>query len=126
MTTSPTIPKRPNPVDVAVGKKLKELRTIRCMSQGDVASQLGLSFQQIQKYEIGSNRVAASRLYELSKLLGVCVADFFSELGQVASPHEKNNGDSLVLSAANEILKTKSPEERAAFEKMLSALVDTL
>ena len=126
MNIQTTVRKRPHSVDIAVGKKLKEFRTMRRMSQGDVAGKLGLSFQQIQKYEIGSNRVAASRLFELSNILGVCVADFFSELGQVAKSRDEDNGDSLMLSRANQILKTKSPEERAAFEKMLSALVDTL
>ena len=118
--------KQPHPVDVAVGKKLKELRTMHRMSQSDVAGKLGLSFQQIQKYETGSNRISASRLYELSNILSVCVSDFFSELGQVAKRRDEGGGDSLVLSMANQIIKTKTPKERAAFEKKLSALVDTL
>ena len=126
MTTSPTTPKRPHPVDVAVGKKLKELRTMRRMSQGDVAKPLGLSFQQMQKYEMGSNRISASKLYEISNILGVCVADFFSELGSAAKRRDEGGGDSLMLSRANKILKTKPPEERAAFEKKLSALLGTL
>ena len=126
MNIQTTVRKRPHHVDVAVGKRLKELRTMRRMSQSDVAGKLGLSFQQNQKYEIGPNRISASRLFELSNILGVCVADFFSEVGQVAKPHENDDGDSLVLSMANKVLRTKTPKERAAFEKKLSALVDTL
>lgn len=126
MTNSTTTHKRPHHVDVAVGKRLKELRTMRRMSQSDVACKLGLSFQQIQKYETGTNRISSSRLYEMSNILGVCVADLFSEVGQVAKQHVYDGGDSLVLSMANKVLKTKNPKVRAAFEKKLSALVDTL
>ena len=126
MNIQTTVRKLPHPVDVAVGKKLKELRNMRRMSQSHVAGKIGISFQQIQKYEIGSNRISASRLYELSNILSVCVSDFFSELGQVAKRRDEGGGDSLMLSRANQILKTKTPKERAAFEKKLSALVDTL
>jgi transcriptional regulator with XRE-family HTH domain len=69
-----------HPVDVHVGRKLKQLRTMRRLSQTDVARELDLSFQQIQKYEIGSNRIAASRLYELSKILDVPTSYFFEGL----------------------------------------------
>lgn len=66
-----------HPVDVHVGRKLKQVRTMRRLSQTDVAKELDLSFQQIQKYEIGSNRIAASRLYELSRILDVPTSYFF-------------------------------------------------
>ncbi|MFK7875318.1 MAG: helix-turn-helix domain-containing protein [Paracoccaceae bacterium] len=69
-----------HPVDVHVGKKIKQMRALRRLSQTDVAQHLNLSFQQIQKYEIGSNRVAASRLYELSKIFEVPTSYFFDGL----------------------------------------------
>jgi transcriptional regulator with XRE-family HTH domain len=69
-----------HPVDVHVGRKLKQIRTLRRLSQTDVARQLNLSFQQIQKYEIGSNRVAASRLFELAQIFDVSPAYFFDGL----------------------------------------------
>ncbi len=69
-----------HPVDVHVGRKLKQIRTLRRMSQTDVANRLGLSFQQIQKYEIGSNRIAASRLFELAQIFEVSPAYFFDGL----------------------------------------------
>lgn len=69
-----------HPVDVHVGRKLKQIRTMRRLSQTDVAKELDLSFQQIQKYEIGSNRIAASRLYELSRILDVPTSYFFEGL----------------------------------------------
>lgn len=69
-----------HPVDIHVGRKLKQIRTLRRLSQTDVARKLNLSFQQIQKYEIGSNRVAASRLFELAQILDVEPSYFFEGL----------------------------------------------
>ena len=69
-----------HPVDLHVGRKLKQIRTLRRLSQTDVARKLNLSFQQIQKYEIGSNRVAASRLFELAQILDVPPSFFFEGL----------------------------------------------
>jgi transcriptional regulator with XRE-family HTH domain len=69
-----------HPVDVHVGGKLKQIRTIRRFSQTDVAQRLGLSFQQVQKYEIGSNRIAASRLFELAQVFEISPAYFFEGL----------------------------------------------
>lgn len=69
-----------HPVDIHVGRKLKQIRTLRRLSQTDVARKLNLSFQQIQKYEIGSNRVAASRLFELAQILDVQPSYFFEGL----------------------------------------------
>lgn len=69
-----------HPVDTHVGRKLKQARTLRRLSQTDVARKLKLSFQQIQKYEIGSNRIAASRLFELAQVLDVPPSYFFEGL----------------------------------------------
>lgn len=80
-----------HPVDVHVGRKLKQIRTMRRLSQTDVARELDLSFQQIQKYEIGSNRIAASRLYDLSRILDVPTSYFFDGLD--SSTSASNNGD---------------------------------
>lgn len=68
-----------NPIDSHVGKRLRLRRTIIGMSQESLGEALGITFQQVQKYEKGINRVGASRLYELSKILSVPVNFFFSE-----------------------------------------------
>jgi len=70
----------PHPVDVHVGVRLRTRRTLLGMSQEQVADALGLTFQQLQKYERGSNRISASRLYELSHILDVPVPFFFEGL----------------------------------------------
>ena len=71
---------KPDPVDVHVGGRLRERRQLLRLSQGEVGSRLGLSFQQIQKYERGTSRIGASRLYRLSKILGVPVDFFFEDM----------------------------------------------
>lgn len=70
----------PHAVDIHVGRQLKKARQLRRLSQTDVAKRLSLSFQQIQKYEIGSNRIAASRLFDLSNILDVPTSYFFEGL----------------------------------------------
>ncbi len=70
----------PHPVDVHVGSRVRMRRTLLGMSQEKVADVLGLTFQQHQKYEKGSNRISASRLFELSKILDVPVSFFFEEM----------------------------------------------
>ncbi|WP_375229948.1 helix-turn-helix domain-containing protein [Roseobacter sp. S98] len=88
-----------HPVDVHVGRKLKQIRTIRRLSQTDVARELSLSFQQIQKYEIGSNRIAASRLYELSRILDVPTSYFFEGL-DASEEAEKGRDPSMEIVTA--------------------------
>ena len=72
--------KGPHPVDIHVGKVIRMRRTIRGMSQEELGYSVGITFQQIQKYERGINRVGSSRLYELSRILGIDVSQFFQGL----------------------------------------------
>ena len=77
---------RPDPVDVHVGARLRQRRALRGMSQEKLAEAVGLTFQQIQKYERGVNRVGASRLHQLGRVLDVPVSYFFDEM-PAAAPH---------------------------------------
>lgn len=72
--------KRPNTMDAHVGSRVRLRRMMMGMSQEKLGEQMGLTFQQIQKYERGINRVSASRLYELGRVLGVTVQFFFDEV----------------------------------------------
>jgi transcriptional regulator with XRE-family HTH domain len=74
----------PHPVDVHVGRRLRLKRTFLGMSQETVGKQIGVTFQQIQKYERGINRMGASRLYDFSKALGVPISYFFDGFGDYA------------------------------------------
>jgi transcriptional regulator with XRE-family HTH domain len=68
---------RANSVDENVGMQLRQRRSLLGLSQEKLAEQVGITFQQIQKYENGANRISASRLYEFSKVLDIPVAFFF-------------------------------------------------
>jgi len=72
----------PDPVDVHVGKRLRLRRTLLGMSQEQLAAAVGVTFQQIQKYERGSNRVSASRLYDIARVLGVDISFFFDDISE--------------------------------------------
>ena len=71
--------KKPNPIDIHVGSRIRLRRTMLGMSQEKLGESLGIAFQQIQKYEKGTNRVGASRLQNISAILNVPVSFFFED-----------------------------------------------
>lgn len=71
---------KPNPVDVHVGGRVRLRRMLLGLSQEKLGDALGLTFQQVQKYERGANRIGASRLFDLSRVLDVPVSYFYDEL----------------------------------------------
>jgi transcriptional regulator with XRE-family HTH domain len=77
---------KPNPVDVQVGSRVRLRRNMLGMSQEKLGEAIGLTFQQVQKYERGANRIGASRLHELSRVLDVPVAFFFDDTDPVRAP----------------------------------------
>ena len=117
----------PHPVDIYVGRRLRLKRTILGLSQEAVGKQIGVTFQQIQKYERGINRMGASRLYDFAKALGVQVSYFFEGFSDYVSDegaglamgepeaqryeHEKlNNRETLEVMRA--FYKIKNPAVR--------------
>lgn len=73
--------KAPNPIDKHVGSRVRMRRMLVSMSQEKLGEQLGITFQQIQKYEKGTNRIGASRLQQIATILGVPPSFFFEGLG---------------------------------------------
>lgn len=69
--------RKSNEIDAEVGRNLKKIRRLRGETQIDLANASGISYQQVQKYERGSVRISASRLYQFSKILGVPIQAFF-------------------------------------------------
>ena len=70
----------PSPVDVHVGARLRQRRTLLGMNQTKLGEAIGVAFQQVQKYENGANRISASRLFALSRILDVPVQFFFDDM----------------------------------------------
>ena len=73
---------KPNRIDVHVGARIRLRRSLLGMSQEKLGEALGLTFQQVQKYERGANRVGASRLFDLSRILDVPVSFFFDDMSE--------------------------------------------
>ena len=93
---------KPHPVDVHVGARARQRRTLLGMSQTDLGDALGLTFRQIQKYERGPNRISASRLYDLARVFDVPIEYFFEDMSPeiaVGAPAPKRRGKAKKLSS---------------------------
>lgn len=99
-----------HPVDIHVGHKLKKLRKLRRLSQEDLGRALGLSFQQIQKYESGANRISASRLFELGQFMDVTPDYFFEGIHESDGPAKKESSDAALATALSRIKDDKTKE----------------
>lgn len=100
----------PNPIDVHVGRRLRLRRTLLGMSQERLGELLGLTFQQVQKYERGVNRIGSSRLFELGQILDVPISFFFDDMP--ANGATENSADAPLGLA----------EERVAFDHEVADL----
>jgi transcriptional regulator with XRE-family HTH domain len=122
-----------NEVDVFVGQRLRELRMLAGLSQSDVAAALGLTFQQLQKYERGFNRVSASRLFKLAQFFRVPVSVFFDGLderdaveGEAANEDTENTLRSReALMLARYFQSIRDPSVRAAIRELAERCSDS-
>ncbi|PZP84787.1 MAG: transcriptional regulator [Azospirillum brasilense] len=129
----------PHPVDVHVGRRLRLKRTILGLSQEAVGKEIGVTFQQIQKYERGINRMGASRLYDFARALRVPISYFFEGFGDYANDelnayalgepaaqgyeHEQvNNRETLEVMRA--YYRIKSPAVRKRIIELIKAMAD--
>ena len=97
----------PNPVDVHVGLQVRLRRKELKISQEKLAETLGLTFQQVQKYERGANRISASKLYEIARTLRVPMAWFFEGLSDPAEGREEGDVPPETASFAHNFLLTQ-------------------
>src|SRR6266481_8163425 len=79
----------PDPIDIHVGSRIRTRRIYLDMRQEELGRKLGLTFQQVQKYESGANRVSASRLWEIAAVLKMPVGDFFPADGDQEQPENR-------------------------------------
>ena len=109
----------PNPVDLHVGGRVRMRRKVLGVSQERLAEALGLTFQQVQKYERGANRVSASKLYEIARFLSAPVAYFFEGLSDPSAPGGAGVADGGAEQFVHEFLMTpECLELAAAFPKI--------
>lgn len=118
------VKKNPNPIDVYVGSRVRMRRMLVGLSQEKLGERLGLTFQQVQKYEKGSNRVSASRLYQMAQILGVPVQFFFEDLPEQAKGEFGNSNGFSESSQEAMIMDFLSSSEGLQLNKALSEISD--
>ncbi len=94
-------------IDIEIGKRLKQARVAAGLTQTELGTGLGISFQQIQKYEKGRNRVGCGRLYKIARILGVKITYFFDGVEHLLDPD-------VVPAGTNEVGVMSSRAIRAA------------
>jgi transcriptional regulator with XRE-family HTH domain len=99
---------KPNPVDVHVGSRVRLRRTLLGMSQEKLGDAIGLTFQQVQKYERGANRIGASRLFDVARVLEVPVSFFFDEMSE-----------DVAARSPSQITSESEPLEEAELDPMI-------
>jgi len=122
--------KRPDPVDIEVGHRIRIERLARGLSQTALANRLGVTFQQVQKYEKGVNRVGAGRLTKIAEVLGIDVGTFFTgkELfnGEQANEREESPLKLLTVSGAFRLLRAYGDIEDANLRRAVVDLVEQI
>ena len=94
-------------IDVEIGERLKQARVAARLSQTELGANLGISFQQVQKYEKGMNRISSGRLYKAARVLGVKITYFFDDMDHLL------DSDAVPVER-NEIGRLDTPTMRAA------------
>ncbi|MEM1371249.1 MAG: helix-turn-helix transcriptional regulator [Pseudomonadota bacterium] len=133
--------RKPNPLDAHVGGRVKLRRMLLGMSQEKLGEHLGLTFQQVQKYEKGVNRIGASRLFELSQVLGVPIQFFYDQLPErksasaAAAPgFAESEGEGYVvdflstregLELNKAFMSIRNPRIRRSIVELIRSLSDT-
>jgi transcriptional regulator with XRE-family HTH domain len=102
---------KPDAIDIHVGTRLRQRRTLLGMSQEKLGEALGLTFQQVQKYERGANRIGAGRLHQIADVLGVTVAFFFEDM-----PPRR----SVAAGSGDARLESDAPEERHSADDQMA------
>jgi transcriptional regulator with XRE-family HTH domain len=125
--------KRPNPTDIYVGSRIRMRRKMLGLSQEKLGEKLGITFQQIQKYEKGTNRVGASRLQAMSDALEVPVAYFFPDNAVGADRGMKEDGTAMMmdfmstsegLDLSRAFTRIRSPKVRRKVVELVRALAE--
>ncbi|SON56081.1 anaerobic benzoate catabolism transcriptional regulator [Hartmannibacter diazotrophicus] len=119
-----------HPIDRIVGRNVRMMRALRGMSQTALGQQVGVTFQQIQKYEKGTNRVSASMLFEIAKVLDADVKSFFVEAlpssddQHFAVPVAETFGTKLDLQIMQKLFEVRDARVKRQILELLDAIID--
>ncbi len=113
-------------IDRYIGAKIQELRLAHGMSRQDLGEKIEVTHQQLQKYEIGTNRVSAGRLALIAKYLGTSVASFYegldTTLNAVASDINPSQNQRMCIEVSRNFMKIKNPEHKDAINSLVRIL----
>ena len=115
----------PDPIDIAVGARIRARRKLLGISQQALAERIGLTFQQVQKYERGTNRVSASKLVRIAEVLQTSASDLIGESS--GGPNDSvwtALQDPEVINAAMLLGRIESPRVRKAVARMIQAFLE--
>jgi transcriptional regulator with XRE-family HTH domain len=112
----------PDPIDVHVGRRVRMLRTLKGLSQERLGRALGVSFQQLQKYESGANRISASVLFRASQALDVPVSSFFEGLGETPVADGSAEFDRASLELARDLEQIEDVGMRDALRGLIRSI----
>lgn len=116
--------RRANSIDVHVGGRVRLRRMVLGMSQEKLGEQLGLTFQQVQKYEKGVNRIGAGRLFDLSHVLGVPIQYFYEDAPAYQNAENANHGGFAERSAEHDIVDFLATREGLELNKAFVRIED--
>lgn len=125
----------PDPVDIHVGSRVRLRRTLLGLSQEKLGEAIGLTFQQVQKYERGANRIGASRMYDLSQVLSVAVSYFYEDMpdevknrqiGVSVSPDRNVKKDPLARRETLELVRAYYKIGQPAVRKRIFELIKSV
>jgi transcriptional regulator with XRE-family HTH domain len=120
-----------HPTDIHIGQRVREKRMALGLSQTALADKLQISFQQVQKYESGANRISGSRLWEMSQVLGEPVSYFFEGLAEDSVIKNRDDGEPAVelgrstLELARAINSIDNDEVKTQFTRLVKAFART-
>ena len=123
--------KSPDPIDVEVGRRIRIQRTLRGISQTDLGQKIGVTFQQVQKYEKGVNRVGASRLTRIAKVLGIPVSTLFGgsegpAQGVSATEASRMDLEYLVVPGALRLLRAYGQIRESVLRRTIVTFVEKI
>jgi transcriptional regulator with XRE-family HTH domain len=109
-------------IDKIIGEKISKLRISRGLSRQDLAKKLGITHQQLQKYEKGINRISVGRLVDVSEKLKAPITYFFDNNNEFLGLDSSNQR--LATEIMKDFLKIKNPEQQEAIKKLIKAMVE--
>ena len=108
--------------DVHIGQRVREARLAKGLSQTELGNSLGISFQQVQKYEKGTNRIGSGRLWSISKVLGTPISFFFEGLAVEENEPQDHPLSRGTIKAAKELSEINDPDVKSQVMRLIRAV----